>query len=754
MCGIHKNGAVAGDLLRAVCGALLAGAVAVGAEDGSDASPQAAPAARPAKEMDLQVDVSETEAVVDQPIIVTVTWTSRVPFKRCRRLLLDLPLLRGASLGVRAMEPGVPEARRIGLPVNGRRVIARRETIEGRGERIAFSFRIIPREPGGLPSEPVAMRCALIEGPAHEGRYPSYFDNHFFNGPESDESFERIYLSSPVPEVRVAALPSRGRTERYTGVAETVSARATVDPEDVRVGEPMLLTVEIAGTGYGPDLARIPEPVLGDTGPGFRVNPRPIREQSDGSRRSFTYVMRPVRAGLETVPALALQFFDPVAEEYKMVRTAPLTVTVRADGERRIYQPDRSGEAATVRAAEGIRGNRNGGGRHMDIYEALGALARYGWLCIPLPPLLWLVLRPAVRRRERCRRDPAYARALRAARRFRRRARSDEKAAWRTYLGERLNLAPEAVTFGNVSRELRRRGVDPTLIEAVGARFEQEDAERYAPRRMDVRRTPPRRELVGRIERATRAALLLILMLACHAGAAPGATPSPELIFDRAMELRTEEPDRARPLFEHAALVFEARGHYLNAGNSWFFAGRDGRALAAYRLAERRRPFDARIRESLAVIRARREDRFPEPESPGSGLAALWSRFSRWSPLLRGGALIAVYLLGWGVFIAARFAGRRVPRAACIAGGLVAATLLLSLLTSALQPPRGVLIRTAEARLGPGYAYDAAYESPLHEAVEFDWLGRRKRWVRARFPDGREAWLPASACLSITESVP
>ncbi len=65
------------------------------------------------------------------------------------------------------------------------------------------------------------------------------------------------------------------------------------------------------------------------------------------------------------------------------------------------------------------------------------------------------------------------------------------------------------------------------------------------------------------------------------------------------------------------------------------------------------------------------------------------------------------------------------------------------------QPDRGVVISSCEARLGPGYAYDVAYDSPMPPAAEFDWLDIHKGWVHARLPNGNTAWIPDSACTRV-----
>jgi len=74
---------------------------------------------------------------------------------------------------------------------------------------------------------------------------------------------------------------------------------------------------------------------------------------------------------------------------------------------------------------------------------------------------------------------------------------------------------------------------------------------------------------------------------------------------------------------------------------------------------------------------------------------------------------------------------------------------LVSLAQTSLRPAAGVVVEDGVARLGPGYAYDAAFQQPLHKAAEFAWIESRDGWVRSRLPDGAEGWLPEADCLRV-----
>ncbi len=696
-------------------------------------------APRPANEMSVGLALSATNLVVDQPVTLTVTWTSAVPFTRCQELLFGLPLLRSPAWEIYPLDPAVPEKERIGLPVNAQRMIARNAQTEA-GCELSFSYSLIPRREGVFPLE-ARLSCALLDARRASSQYPSYFDNHFFNIPDKKERFERIYLKAAGPALTVQALPEQGRTVRYSGIVGTGSASAKIEPPATTVGQPMLLTVSLSDLAFGKHIQNLPEATLDGLGPEFLITREPMHIETTASSRAFTYIVRPLRSGLTVLPALALDLFDPDRQTYRTVRTAPLPITIEPDGEQTIYTPSKKTEPLIP--LTGIRNNRKESEPAM--YAILEFLTANGWFFWAAPPLLWLALRPWLRRRDRCRIDPAYARAVRALRRFRRSVRRDEEAAWKAYLADRFDLAAQAVTFQAVKPHLQP--ADPDLVQAVRERFDGEDTAHYAPPGTPAQRVAEARKLVNKLEKAIPLVLLLIALLPSSGDAAAA-----DDLFARAMEIRAERPDEAAPLFTEAALEFEAEQRFFNAGNSWFFAGEDGRALANYRSAESRRPYNRRIRESIEFILAQRTDSFQGLENSRASshyISRAWKKFCTRSRALRFGALTLMYLAAWAVWFTARMLGKTTPFKVWFTGGSAAAVLALSLAWSFFQPARGVVIQSTDARLGPGYAYEPAYETILHDATEFQWLQEQDGWVLARLPDDSEAWLRATACVRV-----
>lgn len=699
---------------------------------------------RQASEMTLAVAVEPTTLRVGQPATVTVTWSSNVSFAKCKQLRFEIPLLADERCHVFPLDPPVPNSEGIGLPVNNIRMVAQAESHPDGRQSLSFRYKLVPREPCVLRSPPARLLCALLQEEQPEGQSTTYFYNHFFELAGQGEAFEEVYLAAPVPEITVRDLPKTGRNAHFADIVGPCALRTAVAPAQMTVGQPALFTVRLDELAFARNITGLPSAAFAGVRSEFQLSREPIREDATDTSRSFTYVLRPLHAGIPAIPAVVIQTFDPSSGTYRIFRSEriPVTVEPNQDGDSQAFTPRVDSESPI--ALHGIRHNRLNDKTMTAIQHVFEFFGRLWWVFVPLAPLLWLILLPRIRRRARCRRDPIYARSVAAWRRFRRTARRDEEAAFRGYLADRLALCAEALTADTVTTALRTRDVDAQLIGEARRHFEEKDAADYGRRPAAPSRGTHR--LVRRLQKATTALLLLCWLLI--PATANGADRADEL-FALAMQMREDKPDEAHPLFVDAALRFESSGRFLNAGNSWFFAGESGRALANYRAAERRAPFDRQLQESIQFVRANRADAFPPPTRPGGKLAAAWSRYCTWTPRLRIGSFVVAYLTTWIVFLVIQLTGWRVHRSVWVVLLAAAIVPLASLAQSSFGPTEGVVIQDSLARLGPGYAYDPAFEQPLHQATEFTWLETRQGWVRLRLPDESEAWLLESECMKV-----
>ncbi len=701
-------------------------------------------APREATEMALAVTIVPATLRVGQPATVTVSWTSTVAFARCKQLLLEFPLLTDTRCRLFPLDPLVPKEEQIGLPVNNIRLVAQTTTEPDDKHSLTFRFTLIPRAPCVLRTAPMRLVCAQLDDEHPPDMPPSYFYNHFFEAADDKEAYDQVYLTTTVPEVTVRGLEPDGRNAHFASIVGPCDLHTSIAPTQLIVGQAALFTVFLEDLAFARHITELPSAAFDGLHPDFQLSAEPIRESTSDHTRSFTHTLRPLRPGITHIPAIVIQAFDPDTGHYKTLRSVPIPISVEPDPEdtSRVVVPRLDSEPLIP--LNGIRHNRDNEQTMTTLQQLLEFLGRYWWAIVPLPPLLWIALLPLVRRRERCRRDPVYARATAAWWRFRQTVRHEEETAWRNYLADRLALCAEALTADTVTQSLRAREVDANLIAETRRRFEARDAADYGKRPAALSQST--RNLVQRLHKATIPLMLACCLLIPSQGS---ATESADAVFAHALQMRTEKPDEAQPLFVEAALRYEAAEQFRNAANSWFFAGENGRALANYRAAQQRWPFDGQLRESIAFLRANRADSFPSPAAPTGRLANAWNQFGTWATELRVGLFVLAYLIAWLAFLTLRLAGWQIRRMAL---GVALATVfipLISVTQSSFRPAEGIVIEDTVARLGPGYAYDPSFAQPLHKAAEFSWMETRRGWVRAQFPDASEGWLRESDCQKV-----
>jgi hypothetical protein len=262
----------------------------------------------------IEVRSSGTRVVEGQPFTIELTFgwdeerTGKVTFAE-----LNLPWWDSLPGAIQVEGPPVPQSSRVDVPVNGRAVAAEQLDDRARDGRDFITLHITK---SFLPT-----RSGPLEFPTSFFEFGRVRQTSFF-----ESRRESHFVQAPPFVIEVVALPSEGQPLDFSGAVGTLTARASADARDVRVGDSIKLTVEWTGQG-NLQYFRAPDPGALDAFRGFRVYG--ATEEKAFERRKVVYDLAPLSSDVQTVPALPLSVFDPVRGVYETIATTPIPIRVR-----------------------------------------------------------------------------------------------------------------------------------------------------------------------------------------------------------------------------------------------------------------------------------------------------------------------------------------------------------------------------------------------------------------------------------------
>ena len=151
-------------------------------------------------------------------------------------------------------------------------------------------------------------------------------------------------LKSGTVELVVMGPPEAGRPDSYCGaIAEDFSATASVDANVCTSGDPLLFTLELSGAT---DAAMVYAPSVSAAfrGSSFRLDEASLKTETLAASKRFTWRVRAVGAGTVEIPSVEVAWFDLRLRTYRIERTIPIPVQIKA------------GEQATLGAMDEIGG--------------------------------------------------------------------------------------------------------------------------------------------------------------------------------------------------------------------------------------------------------------------------------------------------------------------------------------------------------------------------------------------------------------
>jgi len=369
-----------------------------------------------------------------------------------------------------------------------------------------------PEKAGPLDAGDIRV---LVQYPTRVGRDPTPF-GFFERGLRVTDARPLLGEVRPAP-VRIKPIPREGRPAWFRGAVGAHTIRATARPTEVSVGDPITLTIEIAGGGR---LELLQPPPLNEIQPlarDFKIPTDPLAGTVESGVKRFVQSIRATREEIKEIPSIPFAWFDPTSERFVTVYSDPIPIVVRPVNQLALSQvvesaggPRRATEL--TESATGIVANYT----EIDALLAQQAVTLGGPAAAGLiaPPILYGFCWIVQRRRLRLRHDVAFARRSSAARRARENLRNlnghdtesarSAAAVLRGYVADRLNL-PSGLTNPETLEQLRRHGVAADTSAGVRELLDAAEALQYAGGgAMGAGRTPPAElaaQCIDRLER-------------------------------------------------------------------------------------------------------------------------------------------------------------------------------------------------------------------------------------------------------------
>ena len=424
----------------------------------------------------LRMSVSKTRAVVGEPVIVTL------------KLYVQTSAISGFE-DVRFPTFDGFWSQEIDAPQNIQFV---RENYNGQVYNAALlrRYMLLPQQTGALTIDPSELVC-LLQIRAESTGPRSIFDDFF----SSYQTIRKRVTSDPVT-VNVSALPS-GAPASFTGGVGSFRMTAGFVSDSVSAHEATSLRVEISGTG---NINMVDAPKMQFPADFEAYDIRKTENISTGASGAsgtltFEYPFIPRAPGVFDIDPVEFTYYDVQAGRYRTLSSGPLRLKV-GEGTRTDAAVIPSG--VSKRSVESL-------GEDIRFISTTPHLKKAGRMMVSSPAMLiipivivlataavWVLLNRSIARRS----DVAGTRNRKALKVARARLKNasvflkqglysafyeELHKALHGYISDKLMLPVADLTRERIGEELRSRGKDEAVIQALSDILDACEYARYAP---------------------------------------------------------------------------------------------------------------------------------------------------------------------------------------------------------------------------------------------------------------------------------
>lgn len=211
-------------------------------------------------------------------------------------------------------------------------------------------------------------------------------------------SVRSIYAVAQPVSVQIVDVPENNRPKTYIGAFGKFDWNVDIQPRKAKIGDPMTATLRLSGKGSTVNVKAIDIGEIPTISENFKTY-FPPTEESDENSCTFTYTLRPQKAGRIVFPAIPVSFFDVESEQFVDRQNEPISLEIEeALTLKNVPSPSgvvRSFSGQMERSEKGLFANMTDPSRASDqsvnyvrlFYFVLASIG--GYVFIAILTLLW-----------------------------------------------------------------------------------------------------------------------------------------------------------------------------------------------------------------------------------------------------------------------------------------------------------------------------------------------------------------------------
>jgi len=308
------------------------------------------------------------------------------------------------------------------------------------------------------------------------------------------DSAEPFEASSDPITINVKSLPEAGKPPEFSGGVGDFKVTAVLSGDSSVGGEPLTLTVNVAGTG---NIGLVGEPELAPIS-GVKVLSPETKQttRTSGGRvageRTFNYPLIPTADGKFIIPEITMGFFSPKTGSYYTQTTSRLEFVASGAGRTPLAET----ETGVKKLGADIVHIKPGLGQASPLAGGRSPFANLGWFFYPAGLLVLGLGVLLGRHRRRLEQDRGYARRTRSSKLVKKGlaeasrllAQGNEREFYAAlsravvgYVGDRFNLETSGMTGEQIQAELSSRKIDADTVGGLLELIASCDAARFSP---------------------------------------------------------------------------------------------------------------------------------------------------------------------------------------------------------------------------------------------------------------------------------